>query len=121
MTLTPLEPGQFTARVTLYHATVTQDPDYGDPRRWWERVSSFRTLAEPISHNKIRTADQQTVVEKWRFTTWPRRDVAMDMVAEMDGLWFTIRSVDRSRRDRLIFTAEADARNDRDSTQTVAG
>ncbi|MDC7871359.1 head-tail adaptor protein [Pantoea ananatis] len=68
--------------------------------------------AENISNRKIRSLDQQQIVETWQFTIRPRIDVQTDWKISWGNEVYTIRAVDRSRRDRAVITAERDVRHD---------
>lgn len=68
--------------------------------------------AENISNRKIRSMDQQQVVETWQFTIRARGDVQTDWKISWGKEIYTIRAVDRSRRDRAVITAERDVRHD---------
>lgn len=68
--------------------------------------------AENISNRKIRSLDQQQIVETWQFTVRPRGDVQTDWKVIFGNEVFTVRAVDRSRNDRAVITAERDVRHD---------
>ncbi|MGC6654205.1 phage head closure protein [Pantoea ananatis] len=68
--------------------------------------------AENISNRKIRSLDQQQIVETWQFTIRPRIDVQTDWKISWRNEVYTIRAVDRGRRDRAVITAERDVRHD---------
>ncbi|MEN4608163.1 phage head closure protein [Pantoea agglomerans] len=68
--------------------------------------------AENISNRKIRSMDQQQIVETWQFTIRPRSDVQTDWKISWGNEVYTIRAVDRSSRDRAVITAERDVRHD---------
>lgn len=69
--------------------------------------------AENVSNRKIRTMDQQQVVETWLFTIRVRPDIQADWKIVWNEEVFTVRAVDRSKLDRCVITAERDIRHDR--------
>lgn len=109
----PLNPGDLNCQVILREVKSSRGP-LGEVLpvapvvmgKAWAKI-------EPISNRKIRSADQQQIVETCLFTLHPRRDIAIDwQVATRDAV-FTVRAVDRSQMDRLLITGEADVRHDR--------
>ncbi|SPP31354.1 hypothetical protein ARAF_0478 [Arsenophonus endosymbiont of Aleurodicus floccissimus] len=60
---------------------------------------------------KIRTADQEQVIETLRFTLRPRNDI--DWPVDYQQRRFTVRALDRNQPDRLIITTEANIHHDR--------
>lgn len=75
-------------------------------------VATVWAKAEVVSNRKIRTLDQQQVVETWIFTIRPRSDVTVDWNVNWGGASYTVRAVDRSLSDRAVITAERDNRHD---------
>lgn len=109
----PLNPGEFNCRIKLLSMRTTEGP-LGEPLPDVPTVvGEAWAKGEPISNKKIRTADQEQVVETWTFTGHPRSDVDIDWKVETDGRLFSVRNVDRSKRDRMVITAEVDIRHDR--------
>ena len=109
----PLNPGEFNCQIRLCY-TRTGRGQFGEvlPDTSVE-AGKVWAKGEPISHKKIRTADQEQVVETWMFTGYPRKDVDIDWKIEVQGKVFTVRNVDRSKSDRIVITAEVDTRHDR--------
>lgn len=111
----PLQPGDLNCRIVLrrLEAGVGElgEPLPGIPivvgRAW--------AIVEPVSNRKIRTADQQQVVETVLLTTWPRDDVSIDWQVLVKNAVFTVTNVDRSVSDRIVIRGEADTRHDRAS------
>lgn len=109
----PLSAGELNKRITLRRIEQRRGP-LGEPlpdepvdvAKPWAKV-------EPISDRKIRTSEQQQVVQTYQFTLRPREDVAQDWQVVFGQQFFTVRSTDRTHADRLIITAEADIRHDR--------
>jgi len=109
----PLSAGELNKRITLRRIEQRRGP-LGEPLPD-EPVDVAKTWAkvEPISDRKIRTSDQQQVVQTYQFTLRPRTDVAQDWQVVFGQQFFTVRSTDCTQADRLIITAEADIRHDR--------
>lgn len=109
----PLSAGELNKRITLRRVEKWHGP-LGEPLP--DKPVEVITLwakVEPISDRKIRTAEQQQVVQTYQFTLRPRADVAQDWQVVFGKQFFTVRSTDRTHADRLIITAEADIRHDR--------
>jgi len=110
-----LAAGELTARISLrvieYQTGPLGEPLPGQP----VEVAKVWAKAEPISNSKIRTLDQSQVVETYRFTCYPRADVAQDWQVVLGDKVFTVRAVDRTQVDKLVITAEAETRHDRSS------
>ncbi|QDE47332.1 head-tail adaptor protein [Enterobacter hormaechei] len=66
---------------------------------------------ELVSGRKVRTLDQQQVVETCLFTLYPRK-VDVDWKVSTADRVYTVRNVERLT-DRIIITGEADSRHDR--------
>ena len=67
---------------------------------------------ELVSGRKVRTLDQQQVVETCLFTTHPNLKIDIDWKITTSDRVYTVRNVERLA-DRFIITGEADARHDR--------
>lgn len=104
--------GQLTKRITLSKFKIIRD-DLGGEKVFTELVAEVWAKAEAISNRKIRTAEQQQVIETMRFTIRPRNDVDINWLVGYQNRNFTVRAVDRNEPDRLIITTEADSRHDR--------
>lgn len=75
-------------------------------------VATVWAKAELKSNRKIRTLDQQQVVETWLFIVGPRSDIEIDWkIAWLNGT-YTVVAVDRSHADRVELKAERDPRHD---------
>ncbi len=109
----PLTSGERDKRITLRRVDIGRDPLSGGNTRTETDVATIWSKAEPISNRKIRTIDQQQVVETMLFTIGPRRDVDIDWQVVFAGRVFTVRAADRTQSDRVLITAEADDRHDR--------
>ncbi|PAV05427.1 head-tail adaptor protein [Arsenophonus sp. ENCA] len=104
--------GSLTKRITLSKFTIIRD-DLGGEKVITEKVSEVWAKAEAISNRKIRTAEQQQVIETMRFTIRPRSDVDINWLIGHQNRNFTVRAVDRNESDSVIITTEADSRHDR--------
>lgn len=104
--------GTLTKRITLSKFIIIRD-DLGSEKVITEKVNEVWAKAEAISNRKIRTADQQQVIETMRFTIRPRSDVDINWLVGYQNRIFTVRAVDRNQSDRVIITTEADSRHDR--------
>ncbi len=105
--------GELNARITFRTIEYTRDP-LGAPLPGEPvDVATVWAKVEPISNSKIRTLDQQQVVETYRFTCYPRADVAQDWQVVFGDMVFTVRAVDRTKADRLTITGERETRHDR--------
>ncbi|TKI02669.1 phage head closure protein [Martelella alba] len=109
----PLTSGERNKRIMLRRVDVSRDPQSGAEQRTTVDVATPWAKVEPISNRKIRTIDQQQVVETILFTLAPRSDVDIDWQVVFAGRVYTVRATDRTQSDRLLITAEADARHDR--------
>jgi len=108
----PLDPGELTCRITYRYLTTAEGP-LGEPLpNVPVVVGKAWAKAEPISNKKVRTADQDQVIETCLFTCYPRRDVQIDWQIETRDRVLTVRAVDRSKSDRIVITGEADSRHD---------
>ncbi|WP_391528491.1 phage head closure protein [Photorhabdus akhurstii] len=108
-----IETGKLRFRVGLHRVTTVRDPKTGAEKTVSELVATVWSGIEPISNRKIRTLDQQQVIETLLFTLRPRKDVEIDWQITWKGRVFTVRAADRTKPDKLLITAEADVRHDR--------
>lgn len=109
----PLMAGELDKRIMLRRVEQRRGP-LGEPLREAPvDIARLWAKVEPISDRKIRTAEQQQVIETYQFTLRPRADVEQDWQVVFGQQFFTVRTTDRSKTDRLIITAEADVRHDR--------
>lgn len=111
--MSSLRAGELTKRITLHTVHMQRGP-LGEPLP--EKLVSVVTVwakAEVVSNRKIRTLDQQQVVETWLFTIRPRKDVMTDWKIIWGNELYTVRAVDRSQPDRAVITAERESRHDR--------
>ncbi|CDL83166.1 conserved hypothetical protein [Xenorhabdus szentirmaii DSM 16338] len=108
----PMKAGSLRYRIKLFRPVKNRD-DLGAEIIVWAYVTETWARAEALSHRKIRTADQQQVIEVQQFTVRPRKDIEPDWLVEHQGRLFTIRAVDRNRTDRAVITTETDIRHDR--------
>ncbi|ANR76484.1 head-tail adaptor protein [Klebsiella variicola] len=81
------------------------------PRKPQVSTTSFLKLMA-VSGRKVRTLDQQQVVETCLFTVYPGVLVDIDWKITTKNLVYTVRNIDR-KTDRIIITGEADGRHDR--------
>ncbi|HGE8284238.1 TPA: head-tail adaptor protein [Serratia marcescens] len=113
MSVKPLDPGELKTRVQFGYLEPAEGQMSEPLPGKFIAAGKAWVKAEPISHRKIRTADQAPVVETWQFTTFPRADVAGDWKVIANGISYTVRTVDRSESDRVVITAEVDPAHDR--------
>ncbi|CAM8072789.1 Phage head-tail adaptor [Atlantibacter hermannii] len=108
-----LQPGELNCRITLSYVETGRGP-LGEPlpAEEFEAGKAWAKM-ELVSGRKVRTQDQQAVVETCQFTLYPRDDVQIDWKVSTRNRVYTVRNVDRSRRDRIVITGEADGRHDR--------
>ncbi|PHM31292.1 phage head closure protein [Xenorhabdus innexi] len=104
--------GALRYRIKLYRPVISRD-ESGTEIVTVDYVTTVWAKAEALSHRKIRTADQQPVIEVQQFTVRPRADITINWLVEHQGRFFTVRTVDRNRPDRAIITTEADVQHDR--------
>lgn len=110
--MTGLSAGSLNWRVTLQKIETGQG-DLGEPLLGVPvNVATVWASAEMMSNRKIRTLDQQQVVETWHFTIRPFAGVSIDWKVRWQNETYTIVSVDNSFRDRLVIKAERDTRHD---------
>ncbi|PAB39920.1 head-tail adaptor protein [Klebsiella pneumoniae] len=95
-----LKPGDMNCRIAISYVQSGRGP-LGEPLPE-KQVESGKAWAkrELVSGRKVRTLDQQQVVETCLFTVYP------------GVLVYTVRNIDR-KTDRIIITGEADGRHDR--------
>ncbi|WP_340618926.1 phage head closure protein [Xenorhabdus entomophaga] len=103
---------EMNKRIKLFRPVITQD-ELGAEITQSEYVTTVWAKAEAMSNRKIRTADQQQVIEVQQFTVRPRKDIEPPWLIEHQGRLFTVRAIDRNRADRTLITTEADVRHDR--------
>lgn len=108
-----LRAGELNKRIKLQTLEIQHGP-LGEPLPDMPvTVATVWAKAEVVSNRKIRTLDQQQVVETWLFTIRIRKDVQTDWKIVWSDEVYTVRAVDRSQPDRTIITAERDNRHDR--------
>lgn len=118
--MSSLRAGELNKRITLQTVEIQrgplgeQLPDQPVP------VAKVWAKAEVVSNRKIRTLDQQQVVETWLFTIRPRKDVQTDWKITWGDEVYTVRAVDRSQSDRAVMTAERENRHDRTGNQNFS-
>ncbi|PHM68133.1 phage head closure protein [Xenorhabdus kozodoii] len=103
---------EINKRIKLFRPMIERDA-LGAETLTLHYVATVWAKAEAMSNRKIRTADQQQVIETYHFTLRPRSDVDVGWLVTYQKRNFTVRAVDRNHADRLIITAEADNRHDR--------
>ncbi|WP_347254383.1 phage head closure protein [Leminorella grimontii] len=108
-----MKTGEKDKVITLYSPQLVSG-DLGDVRTELVKVVSIWAKVESISNRKIRTAEQEQVIETLQFTVSPRSDVQIDWVIEYQKRLFTVRACDRNNSAELIITTEADVRHDRE-------
>lgn len=107
-----LRAGDLDKRITLLQVQTTRGP-LGEPLQDAPvHVADVWAAAKAVSNRKIRTLDQQQVVETWLFTIRKRQDVQIDWKIRWGPNTYTVRAVDPSFRDRTLITAERDGRHD---------
>jgi SPP1 family predicted phage head-tail adaptor len=111
--MTSLRAGELNKHVLLRQVVIGRDLQSGGPKRTATDIATVWAKVEPISNRKIRTIDQQEVVETLQFTLRPRKDVDIDWQVVFLGRVFTVRAADRTQSDRVLLTVEADDRHDR--------
>ena len=110
--MNPLGAGELNKRISLSHY-VTERDDLGSEKVVSKKVAEVWAKAESMSNRKIRTADQDQVIETYHFTIRPRSDVDMGWLVGYQGRLFTVRAIDRNQADRTIITTEANIQHDR--------
>lgn len=104
--------GELNKRITLFKPKL-QSGSLGDPHTELTEITTVWAKAEAMSNRKIRTGDQEQVIETMQFTVRPRPDIQIDWVIEYQRRYFTVRACDRNDPAKLIITTEADTRHDR--------
>ncbi|EAM2925542.1 phage head closure protein [Salmonella enterica] len=108
-----LRAGELNKRIRL-EKLETQRGSLGEPLpSITVDVATVWAKAENVSNRKIRTLDQQQVVETWLFTIRSRKDVQTDWKIVWGDEVYTVRAADCSQSDRTVITAERDNRHDR--------
>ena len=107
-----LKPGEMNCRITISYLQSGRGP-LGEPLPE-KLVESGKAWAkrELVSGRKVRTMDQQQVMETCLFTVYPGVVVDIDWKITTKDLVYTVRNIDR-KTDLLIITGEADGRHDR--------
>lgn len=109
---TGLEAGRLTEQITLQVINISTGP-LGEPLPGVPvDVAKIWASVEMKSNRKIRTLDQQQVVETWHFTIRSGRAVSIDWKVRWKDASYTVVSVDHSLKDRLTLKAERDTRHD---------
>ncbi|KLU14896.1 MULTISPECIES: phage head closure protein [Xenorhabdus] len=91
--------GALRHRIKLFHPVITRD-ELGAEIIKSEYVTTVWAKAEAMSNRKIRTSDQQHVIEVQQFTIRPRKEIDVNWLVEHQGRLFTVRAIDRNRPDR---------------------
>ncbi|HHR6043627.1 TPA: phage head closure protein [Providencia alcalifaciens] len=107
-----MKAGELNKRIWLSRIEEVRD-ELGVPKSSVVKVKEVWAKAEAMSNRKIRTADQQQVIETYQFTIRPRSEVSIGWIITYQNRNFTVRAVDRNQSDRLIITTEADNQHDR--------
>ncbi|QLY36013.1 phage head closure protein [Citrobacter freundii] len=111
--MSSLRAGELNKRIELQTMAV-QRGALGEPLPDLPvRVATVWAKAEAVSNRKIRTLDQQQVVETWLFTIRSRKDVQVDWKIALGVDIYTVRAADQSKPDRTVITAERESRHDR--------
>lgn len=111
--MTALTAGELNKRITLQRVeTLVGELGELKPGALVDVLPMAWAKAEVVSNRKIRTLDQQQVVETWLFTVRPRRDVQIDWKVKWGEGSYTVRAVDNSQTDRTVITAERENRHD---------
>jgi head-tail adaptor len=107
----PLRPGELNCRITLSYIETGRG-ELGETLPAREVISGKAwSRKELVSGRKVRTLDQQQVVETCLFTLYQRK-VDVDWKVSTADRVYTVRNVERLT-DRIIITGEADSRHDR--------
>ncbi|HBS5701247.1 TPA: head-tail adaptor protein [Klebsiella aerogenes] len=107
-----LKPEEMTCRIVIGYMQSGRGP-LGEPLPE-KLVESGKAWAkrELVSGRKVRTMDQQQVMETCLFTVYPGVVVDIDWKITTKDLVYTVRNIDR-KTDQIIITGEADGRHDR--------
>jgi SPP1 family predicted phage head-tail adaptor len=106
-----MKAGELRHRIRLLRPVIRRD-ELGSEIVHHAYVATVWAKAEAMSNRKIRTADQQQVIEVQQFTVRPRANIEPGWLIEHQARRFTVRAVDRNRPDRTLITTEADVRHD---------
>ncbi len=98
-----LKPGDMNCRIAISYVQSGRGP-LGEPLPE-KQVESGKAWAkrELVSGRKVRTLDQQQVVETCLFTVYPGVLVDIDWKITTKNLVYTVRNIDR-KTDRIIIT-----------------
>lgn len=107
-----MKAGELNKRISLSRF-VTERDDFGSEKVVSKKVAEVWGKAESMSNRKIRTADQDQVIETYQFTIRPRLDIDIGWLVGYQGRLFTVRAVDRNQPDRAIITTEVSVQHDR--------
>ncbi|MCP9266855.1 phage head closure protein [Xenorhabdus sp. XENO-1] len=106
-----MKAGELRYRIRLFRPVIHRD-ELGSEIIHHHDVATVWAKAEAVSNRKVRTAEQQQVIEVQQVTVRPRSDIQPGWLIEHQARRFTVRAVDRNRADRTIITTEADVRHD---------
>ncbi|WP_232326199.1 phage head closure protein [Xenorhabdus hominickii] len=106
-----MKAGELHHRIRLLRPVIHRD-ELGAETFSHSTVATVWAKAEAVSNRKLRTAEQQQVIEVQQFTVRSRRDIGPGWLIEHQDRRFTVRTIDRNRADRTIMTTEADVRHD---------
>ncbi|WP_457810131.1 phage head closure protein [Providencia heimbachae] len=104
--------GELNKRIILFKPE-RQQGSLGDSRVELTEVTTVWAKSEAISNRKIRTSDQEQVIETMQFTVRKRADIQIDWVIEYQDRYFTVRACDRNDPAKVIITTEVNTRHDR--------
>ncbi|HHT0062767.1 TPA: phage head completion protein [Raoultella planticola] len=107
-----LKPGEMNCRIAIGYIQSGRGP-LGEPLpETLVEVGKAWAKAELVSGRKVRTQDQEQVVETRLFAVYPGVLVDLDWKITTKDLVYTVRNIDR-KADQIIITGEADGRHDR--------
>ncbi|EML2487351.1 phage head closure protein, partial [Providencia rettgeri] len=69
-----MQAGELNKRIALSRPEEIRD-EFGESKTQIVKVTDVWAKAEAMSNRKIRTADQQQVIETYHFTIRPRSDI----------------------------------------------
>lgn len=107
-----MKAGELNKRITLFKPERLQG-SLGDSRVELVEVTTVWAKTEAISNRKIRTSDQEQVIETMQFTVRKRTDIQIDWVIGYQDRYFTVRACDRNDPAKVIITTEVNTRHDR--------
>lgn len=110
--MSSLRAGELDKRIKLQRQEVSRGPLGEVIAGGLIHVATVWAKAESVSNKKVRTLDQQQVVETWLFTCRARADVEIDWKVLWSGASYTVRAVNRQEPDRIVITAERKIRHD---------